>query len=142
MTGFECNKFRERQGKNYSGNTYKSNATSSRGNTTSRQARVVKCYNCQGEGHMARKCTQPKRPRNAAMNTLAEYMILFGADVISEVLHSETNLNDVENQGVHAMQDFEQTPVVGFTDNKAQQDSMILFVIEQISEQTINHVNN
>ncbi|GKB18705.1 retrovirus-related pol polyprotein from transposon TNT 1-94 [Tanacetum coccineum] len=43
-----------------------SNATSSRGNTTSGQARVVKCYNCQGEGHMARQCTQPKRPRNAA----------------------------------------------------------------------------
>ncbi|GJT71383.1 hypothetical protein Tco_1030669 [Tanacetum coccineum] len=27
---------------------------------------VVKCYNYQGEGHMARKCTQPKRPRNVA----------------------------------------------------------------------------
>ncbi|GJZ86914.1 reverse transcriptase domain-containing protein [Tanacetum coccineum] len=39
---------------------------SSRGNTTSGQERVVKCYNCQGEGHMARQCTQPKRPRNAA----------------------------------------------------------------------------
>ncbi|GKG05529.1 retrovirus-related pol polyprotein from transposon TNT 1-94, partial [Tanacetum coccineum] len=54
-----------RQGQNYSSTTYKSNATSSRGNTTSRQARVVKCYNFQGEGHMARQCTQPKRPRNA-----------------------------------------------------------------------------
>nr|GEW88297.1 retrovirus-related Pol polyprotein from transposon TNT 1-94 [Tanacetum cinerariifolium] len=30
------------------------------------QARVVKCYNCQGKGHMTRKCTQPKQPRNAA----------------------------------------------------------------------------
>ncbi|GJZ24998.1 integrase, catalytic region, zinc finger, CCHC-type containing protein [Tanacetum coccineum] len=49
-----------RQGQNYSGTTYKSNATNSRGNTTSGQARVVKCYNCQGEGHMARQCTQPK----------------------------------------------------------------------------------
>ncbi|GJV43013.1 hypothetical protein Tco_1427549 [Tanacetum coccineum] len=36
-----------RQGQNYSGTTYKGNATSSRGNTTSGQARVVKCYNCQ-----------------------------------------------------------------------------------------------
>ncbi|GJR54955.1 retrovirus-related pol polyprotein from transposon TNT 1-94 [Tanacetum coccineum] len=43
-----------------------SRITSSRGNTTSGQERVVKCYNCQGEGHMARQCTQPKRPRNAA----------------------------------------------------------------------------
>nr|GEX81222.1 hypothetical protein [Tanacetum cinerariifolium] len=55
-----------RQWKNYSGTTYKGNATSSRGNTTSGQARVVKCYNCQGEGHMARQCTQPKRQRNTA----------------------------------------------------------------------------
>ncbi|GJX96496.1 integrase, catalytic region, zinc finger, CCHC-type containing protein [Tanacetum coccineum] len=30
------------------------------------QAKVVKCYNCQGEGHMARQCTQSKRPRKAA----------------------------------------------------------------------------
>ncbi|GJW21526.1 retrovirus-related pol polyprotein from transposon TNT 1-94 [Tanacetum coccineum] len=55
-----------RKGQNYSGTTYKNNATLSRGNTTSGQPRVVKCYNCQGEGHMARQCTQPKRPRNVA----------------------------------------------------------------------------
>ncbi|GKB45048.1 integrase, catalytic region, zinc finger, CCHC-type containing protein [Tanacetum coccineum] len=54
-----------RQGQSYSSTCYKSNATSSRGNSASGQARVVKCYNYQGEGHMARQCTQPKRPRNA-----------------------------------------------------------------------------
>nr|GEY19487.1 hypothetical protein [Tanacetum cinerariifolium] len=41
-------------------------ATTSRGNYVSGQPRVVKCYNCQGEGHMARQCTQPKRIRNVA----------------------------------------------------------------------------
>nr|GEY27123.1 DNA-directed DNA polymerase [Tanacetum cinerariifolium] len=35
-------------------------------NNASEQERVVKCYNCQGEGQMARQCTQPKRPRNVA----------------------------------------------------------------------------
>ncbi|GKA30677.1 integrase, catalytic region, zinc finger, CCHC-type containing protein [Tanacetum coccineum] len=55
-----------RQGQSYYGIGYKGNATSSGGNNASGQARVVKCYNCQGEGHMARQCTQPKRPRNAA----------------------------------------------------------------------------
>ncbi|GJY34905.1 integrase, catalytic region, zinc finger, CCHC-type containing protein [Tanacetum coccineum] len=38
----------------------------SRGNNAAGQARVVKCYNCQGEGHMARQCTKPKRLRNSA----------------------------------------------------------------------------
>ncbi|GKC95433.1 integrase, catalytic region, zinc finger, CCHC-type containing protein, partial [Tanacetum coccineum] len=55
-----------RQGQSYAGNSYKGNATSSGGNNAGGQARVVKCYNYQGEGHMARQCTQPKRPRNAA----------------------------------------------------------------------------
>ncbi|GJW31900.1 putative ribonuclease H-like domain-containing protein [Tanacetum coccineum] len=223
-----------RQGQNYSGTTYKSNATSSRGNTTSGQARVVKCYNCQGEGHMARQCTQPKRPRNAAWykekamlaeaqearQILDEEQLAFladlgipvsqaqtiiphnaafqnedldtydsdcddlstaqvvlmanisnyGSNIISEVPNSETYLNDMDNQSVHALQDFEQSPVMDFTDNEissdsniipysqylqetqqatvqdtnlqAQQDSMILSVIEQMSEQMINHVNN
>ncbi|GKE99422.1 hypothetical protein Tco_0022773, partial [Tanacetum coccineum] len=94
----------------------------------------------------------------------------YGSDIISEVPNSETYLNDMDNQSVHALQDFEQTLVMDFIDNKissdrniipysqylqetqqatvqdtnlqTQQDSMILSVIEQISEQMINHVNN
>ncbi|GJX78183.1 integrase, catalytic region, zinc finger, CCHC-type containing protein [Tanacetum coccineum] len=208
-----------------------SNATSYGGNNSSGQARVVKCYNCQGEEHMARQCTQPKRPRNAAWykdkamlaeaqeagQILDEEQLAFladrgvpdgqvvqtiipnnaafqtedldtcdsdyddisnaqavlmanisnyGSDVILEVSHSETNLNDMENQSVLAMQDFKQSLIVDFIDNEihsdsniilysqylqetqqanvqdtnlqAQQDLMILSVIEQM----INHVNN
>ncbi|GJS73812.1 hypothetical protein Tco_0706653 [Tanacetum coccineum] len=37
-----------RQGQSYSGTGYKSNTTSFEGNNASGQARVVKCYNCQG----------------------------------------------------------------------------------------------
>ncbi|GKC14202.1 hypothetical protein Tco_1010984 [Tanacetum coccineum] len=40
------------------------------------------------------------------------------SDVISEIPHSETYLNDLENQSVHVMQDFKQTPAVDFTDNE------------------------
>ncbi|GJZ37453.1 putative ribonuclease H-like domain-containing protein [Tanacetum coccineum] len=182
--------------------SYKGNATSSRGNNAGRQARVVKCYNFQGEGHMARQCTQPKRTRNAAWfkekttipNTVAfqtkdldaydsdcddvsnakavlmSNLSNCGSDVISEVPHSDSYHNEMDNQSVHAMQDFEQTPVVDFSNNEihsdsniipysqylqetqqaavqdtnvyAQQDSMILSMIKQMSEQMINHVNN
>nr|GEW65035.1 hypothetical protein [Tanacetum cinerariifolium] len=90
----------------------------------------------------------------------------YGSDDISKVPHSETYLNDMENQNVHAVQDFKQTPVVDVLDNKIhsdrniipysqyleetqqanvqdthsqiQQDSMILSVLEQLSEQMIN----
>ncbi|GJV73296.1 integrase, catalytic region, zinc finger, CCHC-type containing protein [Tanacetum coccineum] len=179
-----------RQGQNYSDHTYKGNATSSRGNAASGQERVVKCYNCQGEGHMARQCTQPKRPHNAAwykekamlaeaqearkildeeqLAFLADPGILasqvqtvifhnaafqtedldtydsdcddlstaqavlmanisnYGSDIVLEVPNSETYLNDMENQSVHAFQDFEQSPVMDFTDNEISSDINII----------------
>ncbi|GJT62622.1 retrovirus-related pol polyprotein from transposon TNT 1-94 [Tanacetum coccineum] len=157
----------------YSGTGYKSNAPSSGGNNASGHARVVKCYNCQGEAHMARQCTQPKRPRNAtwykekamlaeaqearkfldeeqlafltdprtedldtydsdcndilnAQAVLMENISNYGSDVISKVPHSKTYLNDVVNQGVQAMQDFEQPSAVDFTDNEIHNDSIII----------------
>ncbi|GJU57684.1 hypothetical protein Tco_1235450 [Tanacetum coccineum] len=159
-----------RQGQNYSGNTYKSNATSSRGNTTSGQARVVKCYNCQREGHMARQCIQAKRPRNAAwykekaisssynhpsqccfpedldtydsdcddLSTAQAVLMAnisnYGSYVISEVLNSETYLNDMDSQSVHALQDFEQSLVMDFTDNEISSDSNIIPYSQYLQE--------
>ncbi|GKC12244.1 integrase, catalytic region, zinc finger, CCHC-type containing protein [Tanacetum coccineum] len=174
---------------------YKSNATSFGGNNASGQTRVVKCYNYQGEGHMARQCTQPKRPRNAtwykdkamlaeaqeAGQILDEEQLAFlvdlpkgqavqtiipnnsafqtkdldtydsdyddisnakavlmanisnyGFDVISEVPYSETYLNDMENQSVHAMQDFEQTPAEKA--NKEQNNESVTAELERYKE--------
>ncbi|GKB84599.1 retrovirus-related pol polyprotein from transposon TNT 1-94 [Tanacetum coccineum] len=65
----------------------KGNATSSRVNNTAGQARVVKCYNCQGERHMARQCTQHKRPRNSAW--FKEKMLLVEAQESGQVLDEE-----------------------------------------------------
>ncbi|GJS33020.1 putative ribonuclease H-like domain-containing protein [Tanacetum coccineum] len=39
--------------------------TSGTGGNYSGQQRIVKCFNCQGEGHMARQCPKPKRKKDA-----------------------------------------------------------------------------
>ncbi|GJR57918.1 hypothetical protein Tco_1500080 [Tanacetum coccineum] len=54
------------------------------GNYTVGQPRVVKCYNYQGEGHMARQCTQPKRTRNSTW--FKEKLMLAEAQEASQIL--------------------------------------------------------
>nr|GEY70320.1 zf-CCHC domain-containing protein/RVP_2 domain-containing protein [Tanacetum cinerariifolium] len=51
------------------------------------QQRVVKCYNCQGKGHMGRQCTQPKRPRNFAW--FKEKLQLVEAQDAGQILDEE-----------------------------------------------------
>ncbi|GKB42709.1 hypothetical protein Tco_0887651 [Tanacetum coccineum] len=108
-------------------------------------------------------CDDVSNAKEVLMANLSNY----GSVVISEVPHHEPYHTDVDNQSVHTMWGFEQTPIVDFTDNEttsdsniilysqylqetqqaaiqdtnlyAQQDSMILSVIEQMSEQMINH---
>nr|GEU81394.1 hypothetical protein [Tanacetum cinerariifolium] len=58
----------------------------------------------------------------------------YGSDVISWVPHSETYLNDMENQSVLAMQDFEQPPNVDFTDNEIHSDSNIILLTEDFEK--------
>ncbi|GJW26544.1 hypothetical protein Tco_0040355 [Tanacetum coccineum] len=72
-----------RQGQSYSGISYNSNATSSGGNNASGQARIVKCYNFQGEGHMA-------SPNNAAFQT-------------EELDNYDSDCDDVSNAKVFLM---------------------------------------
>ncbi|GJU76245.1 retrovirus-related pol polyprotein from transposon TNT 1-94 [Tanacetum coccineum] len=55
-----------RQTQSFTGIGNRGIATTSRGDYAASQPKVMKCYNCQGEGHMARHYTQPKRPRNVA----------------------------------------------------------------------------
>nr|GFB23277.1 hypothetical protein [Tanacetum cinerariifolium] len=58
------------------------------------QPRVVKCYNCQGEGHMERQCTHPKRPRNAAC--FKEKLMFVEAQEASQILDKEQLTDDLD----------------------------------------------
>nr|GEU81462.1 retrovirus-related Pol polyprotein from transposon TNT 1-94 [Tanacetum cinerariifolium] len=65
----------------------RSNSAHSGRNNATGQARVVKCYNCQGDGHMARQFTKPKRPRNFAW--FKEKILLVQAQESGQVLDEE-----------------------------------------------------
>ncbi|GJT77126.1 gag-pol polyprotein [Tanacetum coccineum] len=136
----------------------KENATSFGGNNAAGQEKVVKCYNWQGEGHMARQCTQPKRPRNSAW--FKEMMLLVQAqesgqtddldaydsdcDDISlakAVLMVNVSNNDITSDcNIISYEQYlqeTQNAIVQDTNSSAQQDSMIMSVFEQMS----THVN-
>ncbi|GKF60713.1 retrovirus-related pol polyprotein from transposon TNT 1-94, partial [Tanacetum coccineum] len=76
-----------RQIQSYVGTGNRGIATTSKGNYAASQPRVMKCYNCQGEGHMARQCTQPKRPRNAAW--FKEKLMLAKVQEAGQILDEE-----------------------------------------------------
>ncbi|GKF56687.1 hypothetical protein Tco_0167027, partial [Tanacetum coccineum] len=71
----------------YAGNGNRGIATTLNGNYATGQPRVVKCYNWQGDEHMARQCTQPKRPRNAAW--FKEKLTLAEAHEAGQILDEE-----------------------------------------------------
>ncbi|GJR88217.1 hypothetical protein Tco_0212228 [Tanacetum coccineum] len=58
----------------------------------------------------------------------------YGFDIILEVPNSKTYLNDMDNQSVHALQDFEQSPVMDFTDNEISSDSNIIPYSQYLQE--------
>nr|GEW50298.1 integrase, catalytic region, zinc finger, CCHC-type, peptidase aspartic, catalytic [Tanacetum cinerariifolium] len=65
------------------------------GNANPGQARQVKCYNCNGTGHIAKNCTQPKRPQNSEY--YKDKMLLMQAQENGVALDAEQLLFLVDN---------------------------------------------
>ncbi|GJR81012.1 retrovirus-related pol polyprotein from transposon TNT 1-94 [Tanacetum coccineum] len=123
------------------------------------QQRVVRCFNCQWEGHMARQCPKPKRKRvlhayqaddldaydltgrviSASLDSRARSranLSSYGSDFLSEVPHSENTHTDMLNQSVQEMSYFEQTHIVNYPENEITSDSNIIPYSHVISKET------
>nr|GEW94807.1 hypothetical protein [Tanacetum cinerariifolium] len=69
----------------------------SRSEGTSGRQRVSICYNCKGEGHMAKQCTKPKRKRDAIW--FKDKVLLVQAQASGQVLQEE-ELDFLANPGI------------------------------------------
>ncbi|GKD54839.1 integrase, catalytic region, zinc finger, CCHC-type containing protein, partial [Tanacetum coccineum] len=130
------------------------------------QQRIVKCFNCQGECHMARQCPKPKRKRDATwfrdkvllveaqgsayqaddldaydfdyddFSTAKAILIANLSSYGSDVLAEITSDSNIIPYSQYLLET--QNAAVQYTNSFTQQDAMILSVFEKLSNQVTN----
>nr|GEX41479.1 hypothetical protein [Tanacetum cinerariifolium] len=124
------------------------------GNATTNTTKVIHCYNYRGKGHIARQCTQPKRPKKSRWfkekmllaQALTDDLDALDSDCDEAPSYSEqpifvddTNIKITSDNNVILYEQYLQqngNEVVQDTTSSEQQDAMIVSVIEEMS----NHV--
>ncbi|GKA42040.1 retrovirus-related pol polyprotein from transposon TNT 1-94 [Tanacetum coccineum] len=123
------------------------------GNNSGKQ-RIVTCYNCKGEGHMSKQCTKPRRKQDdswfkdkvllvqAQASTIITHNAAYQADDLDAYDSDCDELNtakvalmaNLSHYGSDALVE----PAVQNSNSSAQQDALILSVIEQLNTQVAN----
>ncbi|GKB74376.1 zf-CCHC domain-containing protein [Tanacetum coccineum] len=117
--------------------------------------RTVICYNCKGEGHMSKKCTKPKRKqddswfKDKVLLTVITQNDAYQADDLDAYDSNCDELNtakvalmaNLSHYGSDALAEYvteSQQAAVQNSNSSAQQDALILSVIEQLKTQVTN----
>ncbi|GKE54520.1 ribonuclease H-like domain-containing protein [Tanacetum coccineum] len=115
--------------------------------------RTVICYNCKGEGYMSKQCNKPKRkrddswfkdkviPEGQATQTVITHNAAYQADALDAYDSDCDELNtakvalmtNLSHYGSDALSEV----VVQNSNSSAQQDDLILSVIEQLKTQSV-----
>ncbi|GKB71736.1 retrovirus-related pol polyprotein from transposon TNT 1-94 [Tanacetum coccineum] len=124
--------------------------------SNSRKQRTVICYNCKGEGHMSKHCTKPKRKWDDSW--FKDKVFLVQAQASGQILHQEelafladlgipkdaydSGCDELNTAKVALMANLSHYGSNAFVENSnsfAQQDALILSVIEQLKTQVVNY---
>ncbi|GJS39818.1 retrovirus-related pol polyprotein from transposon TNT 1-94 [Tanacetum coccineum] len=116
------------------------------GSNYGKQMTVI-CYNCKGEGHMSKQCAKPKRKQDDSwfkdkvllLQAQANDAYDFDCDELNSV--KVALMANLSHYGSDALAEYvkeSQQADVQNSNSSAQQDALILSVIEQLKTQVIN----
>nr|GFA89775.1 hypothetical protein [Tanacetum cinerariifolium] len=110
------------------------------GNNLGKQRTIV-YYNCKGEGHMSKQCTKPKRKRDKAWFK-DKYVITNNAAYQANDLDAyDSDCNEINSAKIALIANLSHYGFDNFVENLnfyAQQDAIILSVIEKLKTQVVN----
>nr|GEW11262.1 ulp1 protease family, C-terminal catalytic domain-containing protein [Tanacetum cinerariifolium] len=110
--------------------------TSGPSGTNSGKQRVIVCYNCKGEDHMSKQCTKPKRKSDEAWFKDKAMSISEQSNIMNQ---SKTKITSDSNIIPYSQYKNEsQYATVQNSSFPAQQDDLILSVIEHLKTQVVN----
>nr|GEU82753.1 uncharacterized mitochondrial protein AtMg00810-like [Tanacetum cinerariifolium] len=121
--------------------------TSGPNGTNSEKQKVIVCYNCKGEGHMSKQCTKPKRKRDEASRdsriSKHTYVVTNNAAYQADNLDAyDSDCDEINSAKIALMANLSHYGSDNLAENSntpAQQDDLILSVIEQLKTQVVNY---
>nr|GEX64164.1 retrovirus-related Pol polyprotein from transposon TNT 1-94 [Tanacetum cinerariifolium] len=107
-------------------------------NNNGRVTRTVVCYNYKGEGHMSKPCTKPKRKRDEAWFK-DKYVITNNAAYPADDLDAyDSDCDEINSAKIALMANLSHFAIEN-SNIPAQQNALILSVIEQLKTQVVNY---